>query len=168
MSNSFSGPSLKLRFPQVHFYSPDLTEVQDLVQIGDGSRVGSFSLIHEGCSIGQGVTIGSHSNICKSSIGNRVSIQTNCHVTVGTVIADDVFVGPGVIFLNDRLNGKPLQAPRILKRARIGGGSVLLPGIVVGEGAIIGAGSVVTKDVPPGEIWKGEPARLYRTQLNDS
>ncbi len=148
------------RFPDVRFYNAALTEVQDDVEIGRGSRIGTFTLIHSGARIGAGVTIGSHSNICDAVIGDRVSIQTSCHVTRGVVIEDDVFLGPGVITLNDKLLGGPLAPPRIEAGAKVGGGSVILPGVVVGAGAVVGAGSVVTKDVAPGAVVTGQPARL--------
>jgi len=150
------------RFPGVHFYNPELVEVQDEVLIGAGTRVGSFTLIHQGAMIGSGCTIGSHCNICKCTIGDRVSIQTSCHITRGVVIEDDVFIGPGVITLNDKLMGGALAYPRICRGARIGGGSVILPGIVIGENATVGAGSVVTLDVPPRATVIGNPARMFQ------
>jgi acetyltransferase-like isoleucine patch superfamily enzyme len=151
---------LALRFPGVRFYNAPLTEVQDGVVIGPGSRVGTFALLHTGARIGADCTIGSHSNICDSEIGDRVSIQTACHITRGVVIEDDVFVGPGVITLNDKLLGGPLTPPRICAGAKVGGGSVVLPGVTIGAGAVIGAGSVVTRDVPPGAVVTGQPARV--------
>ncbi len=150
---------LEQRFPEVLFYNASLTEVQDKVHIGKGTRVGSFSLIHQGATIGESVTIGSHCNICNCKIGERVSIQTACHITRGVVIEDDVFVGPGVITLNDKLRGDSMAYPRICRGAKIGGGSVILPGVVIGENAIVGAGSVVSRDVPPGTTVIGNPAR---------
>jgi len=156
---------LAWRFPDVRFYNPGLVEVQDDVAIGPGTRVGSFTLIHAGACIGTGCTIGSHCNIHRAVLGDRVVIQTGCHITCGVVIEDDVFVGPGVVTLNDRLRGGPLSFPRICRGARVGGGSVLLPGVVIGAGALVGAGSVVTRDVPAGAIIVGNPAReqLRRT-----
>lgn len=148
------------RFPQVRFYNPTLTEVQADVAIGDATRVGSFTLIHQGAVIGEGCTIGSHCNICACTIGKRVSIQTACHITRGVVIEDDVFIGPGVITLNDKLTGAALRFPRICRGAKVGGGSVILPGVTVGENAIVGAGSVVTRDVPAGKTVLGYPARM--------
>ena len=91
--------SLARRFPDVHFYNPDLTEVQDDVVIGPGTRVGTFTLIHAGARIGAKCTIGSHRNIHRATLGDRVAIQTGCHITRGVVVEDDVFVGPGVITL---------------------------------------------------------------------
>ena len=152
---------LERRFPGVRFYNPALTEVQDGVVIGTGTRVGSLTLIHSGAVIGADATIGSHCNICDCRIGDRVSIQTGCHITRGVVIEDDVFIGPGVITLNDKLTGsRQLTWPRICRGAKVGGGSVILPGVTIGENAVIGAGSVVARDVPPGRTVRGNPVRL--------
>ena len=157
--------SLETRFPDVRFYNPALTEVQNPVTIGAGTRVGSMTIIHAGAVIGRGCTIGSHCNICDCVIGDRVSVQTACHITRGVVIEDDVFVGPGVITLNDKLTGGALSFPRILRGARVGGGSVLLPGVIVGRNAVVGAGSVVTRDVPEGATVVGSPARVLARAL---
>jgi UDP-2-acetamido-3-amino-2,3-dideoxy-glucuronate N-acetyltransferase len=152
--------SLERRFPGVRFYNSALTEVQEDACIGQGTRIGSFTLIHARASIGVSSTIGSHCNICECSIGDRVSIQTSCHITRGVVIEDDAFVGPGVITLNDDFGNTGLRASRICKGAKIGGGTVILPGIIIGEAALIGAGSVVRRDVPAGKTVLGNPARL--------
>jgi UDP-2-acetamido-3-amino-2,3-dideoxy-glucuronate N-acetyltransferase len=152
-------PTLDERFPDVRFYSPTLVEVQDDVAIGPGSRVGAFTLIHAGARIGSRCTIGSHCNIHRATIGNGVSIQTGCHITRGVVLEDDVFVGPGVVTLNDKHMGGELSFPRIGRGARVGGGSVVLPGVRIGSGAVVGAGSVVTRDVPDGATVFGSPAR---------
>lgn len=154
---------LGLRFPKVRFYNPLLVEVQDDVAIGAGTRVGSFTLIHTGARIGADCTIGSHCNIHRAVLGDRVAIQTGCHITRGVVIEDDAFVGPGVVTLNDKLQGGPLTFPRICRGARVGGGTVILPGVVIGAGAVVGAGSVVTRDVPPGAVVLGNPARDRRS-----
>ena len=154
--------SLSARFPGVRFYNELLTEIQDDVFIGEDTRVGSMTLVHRGAIIGNGCTIGSHCNICASRIGNHVSIQTGCHITRGVVIEDDVFVGPGTITLNDKLTGGEMAYPRICTGAKIGGGSVILPGVTIGENATIGSGSVVTRDVANGVTVYGNPARVRR------
>ena len=151
---------LELRFPHVHFYNAYLTEVQVDVTIGPGTRVGSLTLIQKGARIGANSTIGSHCNVCDCRIGDRVSIQTACHITRGVVIEDDVFVGPGVMTLNDPLTGAELTYPRICHGAKIGGGSVILPGVIIGANSVIGAGSVVTRNVAPGTTVGGNPARV--------
>lgn len=156
--------TLEKRFPDVRFYNPMLTEVQDDVVIGAGTRVGSMTLIHQGAKIGAGATIGSHCNICDCRIGDRVSIQTACHITRGVVIEDDVFIGPRVVTLNDKLNGGMMTYPRICRGAKVGGGSVILPGVTIGENAVVGAGSVVTRDVPAGQTVVGNPARVRKVQ----
>lgn len=151
---------LEERFPEVHFHNPALTEVQENVLIGPGTRVGSMTLIHHGAVIGANSTIGSHCNICDCSIGDRVAVQTACHITRGVVVESDVFIGPGVMTLNDKLTGEAMAYPRICRGAKVGGGSVILPGVTIGEKAVVGAGSVVTRDVPPGKTAVGNPARV--------
>lgn len=160
--------TLSARFPGVQFYNPAMTEVQDNVLIGAGSRVGSMTVIHQHARIGEGTTIGSHCNICHSSIGNRVSIQTGCHITRGVIVEDDVFVGPGVVTLNDKLKGGEMVYPYIERGARIGGGSTILPGVRIGAGALVGAGSVVTRDVEPGMVVMGNPARPVRNVVREN
>lgn len=78
------------------------------------------------------------------------------------MVEDDVFIGPGVVTLNDKLKGGEMTYPRICRGAKIGGGSVILPGVVIGENAIVGAGSVVTRNVPAGQTVVGNPARARK------
>ena len=128
-------------------------------EIGDDSKVGPFVEIQKGAKIGRRCKISSHTFICE-----------------GVTLEDEVFVGHGVTFTNDRLpratNQKgELQSeadwkciPTMVKRgASIGSGATLLCGITIGEKAMIGAGSVVTKDVPAGAIVAGNPARVFRS-----
>ena len=156
------------RYPNVLFYNPRLVEVQENVLIGDRTRIGSFTLLHAGATIGDRCTIGSHCNICCCEIGHNVSIQTGCHITRGVTIGDNVFIGPGVVTLNDNLNGDELRFPTIMQGARIGGGSVILPGVTIGKGALVGAGSVVTRDVANGGVVVGNPARSRAFGFQDS
>jgi UDP-2-acetamido-3-amino-2,3-dideoxy-glucuronate N-acetyltransferase len=127
-------------------------------EIGDESKIGTFVEIQRGARVGRRVKISSHTFICE-----------------GVQIEDQVFVGHGVTFINDRyprsVNDRgELQTgddwkvvPTIVrKRASIGSGSTILCGVEIGEGAIVGAGSVVTKDVPAGSIVAGNPARVLR------
>ena len=138
------------------------------VTIGDDTRLGNFVLIRSNTQIGQGCIIGSYVDIEGDVIiGNHVSLQSACYITRGVIIEDAVFCGPRVTTMNDKricYRRPPLTfvrtAPRILRAARVGGGSVLLPGVTIGENAFVGAGSVVTKDVPDRVIVVGNPARI--------
>lgn len=141
------------------------------VTIGDGTRVGNFVMIRSNTLIGEGCTIGSYVDIEGDVvIGNHVSLQSGCYITRGVVIEDEVFLGPRVITMNDKriVHRRPSltfvrEGPRIQRAARVGGGSVLLPGITIGANALVGAGSVVTRDVPEGAIVAGNPARIIGT-----
>jgi UDP-2-acetamido-3-amino-2,3-dideoxy-glucuronate N-acetyltransferase len=145
--------------------------IADDARIGAETRIGNFVLIRDQTIIGQSCVIGSYVDIEGDvRIGNYVSLQSGCYLTRGVVIEDEVFCGPRVVMMNDKhiCHRRPSlqferQAPRILRAARIGGGSILCPGITVGENALIGAGSVVTRDVPDRSIVMGNPARLVGT-----
>jgi acetyltransferase-like isoleucine patch superfamily enzyme len=138
----------------------------DDVRIGEGTRIGNFVFIRDNTVIGRHCVVGSYLDIeGEVRIGDFVSLQSGCYLTRGTIIEDEVFCGPRIITIND----KPIsyrrssltfkrQAPRILRAARIGGGSILCPGITVGENALVGAGAVVTRDVPDRVIVAGNPA----------
>lgn|SRR5215813_6848366 len=131
--------------------------------IGDNTKIGTFVEIQKGVKIGKSCKISSHSFICE-----------------GVTVEDDVFVGHHVVFINDRYPRAVNQAgelqtevdwtvqPTVVKRgASIGSGAVLLCNVTVGEKAIVGAGSVVTKDVPANAIVAGNPARIIRTITPD-
>ena len=140
--------------------------ISDRVDIGIDTRVGNHVYVRENTVIGEKCVVGSFVDIEGDVvIGNRVSLQSGCYITRGVVIEDDVFCGPRLVTMNDKkmVYGRPhlkfeRNAPRICRGARVGGGVVLLPGVIVGENAFVGAGSVVTKNVPGGAIVFGNPA----------
>ena len=128
-------------------------------EIGDDSRIGAFVEIQKGARVGKRCKISSHSFLCE-----------------GVTVEDEVFIGHGVTFINDRFpratntdGSSQTEAdwecvPTMVKRgASIGSGATILCGVVIGERATVGAGSVVTKDVPAGAVVAGNPARLLRT-----
>lgn len=140
--------------------------VSDDVKIGEGTRVWNFVLIRENVVIGKDCVVGSYVDIEGDvRIGNFVSLQSGCYLTRGVIIEDEVFCGPRIVTMNDKSMSyrRPSQlfvrqAPRLLRAARVGGGAVLLPGVTVGENAVVGAGSVVVHDVPDRTIVVGSPA----------
>ena len=142
--------------------------IADDVRMGERTRVGNFVLIRDNTVIGKACTIGSYVDIEGDvQIGDFVSLQSGCYITRGVVIEDAAFCGPRLITMNDKkisyrrpAVGFHRQAPRILRAARVGGGVVLCPGTTVGENALVGAGSVVTRDIPDRAIAAGNPARI--------
>jgi acetyltransferase-like isoleucine patch superfamily enzyme len=137
-------------------------------EIGQGAVIGDQAHVRERARIGDGTVIGWGSAVDRDvTIGDRVKVQYNCYITAGTVIEDDVFVGPGATLTNDNAMARhpkdePPDAPTLRRACRVGGGSVICPGIEVGEEAFVGAGAVVTEDVPPRAVVVGVPARKIR------
>lgn len=135
-------------------------------RIGDNFETGHGTIIREEVIIGDGVGIWSHSNIdFGCCIGNNVTIRLGCVISQHSVIEDDVMVASGVIFSNDLHPGCPhsrecMKGPTVRRGARIGSGAILLPRVVVGENALVAAGSVVTRDVPAGAVVTGNPGRV--------
>src|SRR5437868_13132013 len=139
----------------VMIHHPDLVNLYGC-EIGDGTKIGAFVEIQKNATIGSFCKISSHTFICE-----------------GVEIADEVFVGHGVMFINDRYprattEGGDLQTEadwhvlqtRVLRRASIGSNATILPEIIIGVGAIVGAGATVTRDVPDFAIVAGNPARV--------
>lgn len=141
----------------VKIFHPDLVNLYGCA-IGDDTKIGSFVEIQKNVSVGARCKISSHSFLCE-----------------GVAIEDEVFIGHGVMFINDRVPrataaGGALQTEedwtvvptRICRGASVGSGAVILCGVTVGPGALVGAGAVVTRDVAEGETVAGVPARLLR------
>lgn len=127
-------------------------------EIGDETKIGTFVEIQKGVRIGKRVKVSSHSFICE-----------------GVTIEDEVFIGHGVVFINDKYPRATTEfgdlqteadwtcVPTLVKRrASIGSNATILCGVIIGEGAIVGAGSVVTHDVPAGAVVAGNPARVIK------
>ncbi|NPD45543.1 MULTISPECIES: acyltransferase [unclassified Lentimicrobium] len=159
---------LRARHKKVKFYNISLTEIQDDVEIGEGSRIGSFTLIQSGAKIGKNCTIGSFCNICGDvEIGDNVSIQTGCHITRGVKIDSDTFIGPGVVTMNDKYMNDIISPPSIGSHTRVGGGSCILPDLHIGKNVLIGSGCVVTKSIADGERVYGNPAKSAIKKANN-
>src|SRR3954465_10798313 len=154
---------------------PEFNRITSDVKLGRDVRIFGFANLY-GCEIGDEVKIGTFVEIQKGvKVGRRCKISSHSFLCEGVTLEDEVFVGHNVCFTNDRFprstnpdgsmkSGQDWKCvPTLIKkRAAIGSGTTLLCGITVGENAIIGAGSVVTKDVAPNTIVAGNPARLVR------
>jgi UDP-2-acetamido-3-amino-2,3-dideoxy-glucuronate N-acetyltransferase len=144
-----------------------LSDVQTS-NIGVDTYVWQYSIILKGAHIGSNCNINCHVFIENDVIiGNNVTIKSGVQIWDGLRIEDNVFVGPNVTFTNDRYPRSKqyptdFQKTVLKKGASIGANSTVLGGIVVGENSLIGAGSVVTKDVPANELWVGNPAKKIR------
>jgi UDP-2-acetamido-3-amino-2,3-dideoxy-glucuronate N-acetyltransferase len=145
------------------------------VRFGDDVIVYSFSNLY-GCSIGDGTRIGPFVEIQRGvSIGARCKIQSHTFICDGVTIEDNVFVGHGVLFINDKYphattdegalqeaSDWDVQVTTVRRGASLGSGAVILGGVTIGEGALVGAGAVVRADVKGGTTVAGVPARLLR------
>jgi UDP-2-acetamido-3-amino-2,3-dideoxy-glucuronate N-acetyltransferase len=145
------------------------------VKLGKGVKLSKFINLY-GCEIGEETKVGAFVEIQKNAkVGRRCKISSHTFICEGVTIEDNVFVGHGVTFVNDSYprsttSGGELQTEKdwkvettLVKRgASIGSGSTVLANLVIGENAIVGAGSVVTKDVPPNAIVVGNPAKVRR------
>jgi acetyltransferase-like isoleucine patch superfamily enzyme len=150
--------------------------ISDDVKLGQNVRLSQFINLY-GCVVGDETKIGAFVEIQKNaSVGSRCKISSHTFICEGVVIEDNVFIGHGVTFINDsyprattsdgRLqNERDWKVERtVVKRgASIGSGSTILSEVVIGENAIVGAGSVVTHDVPANAIVAGNPARFMRS-----
>jgi acetyltransferase-like isoleucine patch superfamily enzyme len=156
------------------------------VRIGRDAVVRSGSVIYEGVEIGEaletghGVVIreenhlGDHVSIWNNAtidyacrIGSRVKIHCNCYVAQFTILEDDVFLAPGVTIANDihpgcKFSAECMKGPTLRRGVQVGVNVTILPYIEIGEGSLIGSGSVVTRDVPPHSVVYGNPARVVK------
>jgi acetyltransferase-like isoleucine patch superfamily enzyme len=146
------------------------------VKLGRNVRIFDFTNLY-GCEIGDDVKIGTFVEVQKGvKIGNRCKVSSHSFLCEGVTLEDEVFIGHNVTFINDRhprscnpdggmQTEKDWKCERTLvqRRASIGSGATLMCGITVGQNAIVGAGSVVTKDVPANAVVAGNPARIVKT-----
>jgi acetyltransferase-like isoleucine patch superfamily enzyme len=141
-----------------------------------GARVivGDQACVRERCAIGDDVVIGRGSLIENdTTVGALTKIQADAYITAYSTLEDQVFIAPCVVTTNDNFMGRTerrhelRKGPTIRRGARVGSAAVLCPGIEIGEEAFVGAGAVVTKDVPPRVIVVGNPARVLREVLDE-
>jgi acetyltransferase-like isoleucine patch superfamily enzyme len=151
---------------QVHKFLSSLTlPPRQNCTIGKGTKIWAFANLYE-CEIGKDCMIGSYVEIQKDvKIGNSVRIQSHSFVCSLVTLEDNVFVGHSVVFINDLIppssDPKKWKSSLVKKGASIGSNATILP-VTIGENAIIGAGAVVTKDVPPNTVVVGNPAKILR------
>lgn len=156
---------------------PDYQRIAPDVKLGHNVRIYAFVNLY-GCEIGDETRIGTFVEIQKGAkIGSRCKISSHTFICEGVTVESEVFIGHGVTFINDRLPrattvGGELQTDAdwtcqqtVVKRgASIGSGATLLGGVTIGENAMVGAGSVVTKDVPANTTVAGNPARILKRE----
>jgi len=151
--------------------------VSEDVRLGERVRLANFVNLY-GCEIGDDTRIGAFVEVQSDArIGKRCKISSHTFVCSGVTIEDEVFIGHNVVFINDRrpratnADGSPqsekdwvLERTLVRRRASVGSGAIIMCGVEVGEGALIGAGALVTRNVPPNSVVAGSPARILRYQ----
>jgi len=143
-------------------------------EIGARVVLGDASCVRERCTIGDDVVIGRGSLVENdTTIGALTKIQAHAYVTAYSTLEEEVFIAPCVVTTNDNFMGRTerrhelIKGPTIRRRARVGGGAVLCPGVEIGEEAFVGAGAVVVRDVAPRTVVVGNPARVLREVAPD-
>lgn len=135
--------------------------------IGDNTKIWQYSIVLKGAIIGSNCNINAQCFIENDVVvGNNVTIKCGVQLWDGITIEDDVFIGPNATFTNDKYPRSKVYPDNFIrtiikKGATIGANATIICGITIGENAMIGAGSVVTKDIPDGEIWYGNPAKSH-------
>jgi acetyltransferase-like isoleucine patch superfamily enzyme len=161
-------------------------------ELGDGTIVSTGAIVFAGSRVGARVILGDQSCVRErvhvdddvvlgrgsliendTSVGARTKIQAGAYITAYSILEADVFIAPCVVTTNDNFMGRTerrhdlIKGPTIRRGARIGGGAILCPAVEIGEEAFVGAGAVVTKDVPPRMLVVGNPARVLRAVNDD-
>jgi acetyltransferase-like isoleucine patch superfamily enzyme len=156
-------------------------------QIGNGTVISTGAIVFAGSSVGANCIVGDQSCIRErvemgddcilgrgsliendTTVGRGTRIQANAYITAYSTLEEDVFIAPCVVTTNDNFMGRTerrrelMKGPTIRRSARVGGGAVICPGVEIGVEAFVGAGAVVTKDVPPHKLVVGSPARIVR------
>ena len=151
------------------YFVHDSSYIDENVNIGEGTKIWHFSHIQSGAVVGENCSIGQNVNIANNvKIGNHVKIQNNVSVYEGVELEDHVFCGPSMVFTNIKVprsefpqKGTEYYKKTLVKKsASIGANATILCGITIGEYAMIGSGTVVTKDVPPYALVVGNPSRI--------
>ena len=149
--------------------------ISDDVSLGENVKLSKFINLY-GCKIGDNTSIGAFVEVQKNAtVGKNCKISSHTFICEGVTIEDNVFIGHGVMFINDtyprsvNVSGRPqteadwkVQPTLVKNGASIGSGSTILANVTIGENAIVGAGSVVTRDVAPNAIVAGNPSRFFR------
>jgi acetyltransferase-like isoleucine patch superfamily enzyme len=161
-------------------------------RIGDGTVISTGAVVFAGSTVGAGCIVGDQSCIRErvdmadncilgrgsliendTTVGEGTRIQAEAYITAYSTLEEDVFIAPCVVTTNDNFMGRTerrkelMKGPTIRRSARVGGGAVICPGVEIGEEAFVGAGAVVTKDVPPRKLVVGSPARVLRDVAED-
>ena len=143
-------------------------------RIGARVIVGDQACVRERVTLGDDVVVGRGSLVENdTTVGALTKIQADAYITAYSTLEEDVFIAPCVVTTNDNFMGRTerrhelIKGPTIRRGARVGGGAILCPGIEIGEEAFVGAGAVVTKDVPPRTLVVGNPAQAIRDVPDD-